>query len=123
MSKSDGPRVEVETLTTGTMTVYFDPSKTTSIQVVANQDGTGTLAAAITLTTSNHPQAAHSATALEDGVPAVWSSEATPSLTAITTGAQDNMYHIGNFGAKWGRILVTYSSGTGRVEILINGRD
>ncbi len=125
MSRSDGPRVEVETLTeAGNMTVYFDASKTTSLQVVANQDATGTLAATIALTTSNHPYASRGdATSLYKAVPAVWSSESAPSLTAITTGAQDNMYHAGNFGAKWGKLVVTYTSGAGRVEILISGRD
>jgi hypothetical protein len=103
------------------MVVYFDLSKTTAVQIHNNFDATGTLAATVALATSNYlgaPKAIYS-----QGVAPRWEDESSVTFAALTSGEGGQMVHVGNLGAKWGKLTITRTGGTGDVAILVNGKE
>jgi hypothetical protein len=103
-----------------TMVVYFDPSKTTSIQIHDNP-GAGTLAATVALASSNYPDAARGI--MMQGVAPRWETETAITFSNITTGEGGQLVHVGNMGSRFGRLTITRTSGEGQVAVIINGRD
>jgi hypothetical protein len=113
---------------TGTREAYYAAAETASFNSQPfSLDGligiqirqVGTLLGSLKLQTTNWPNP-HISTP-HRGLAPVWVDEPSVSITAWAGADASEMIHVGNLGAKWGRIVYTDTSGTGLVLILVHG--